>query len=152
MRTREKERYQKLLLQMKEDVLRELKHFETNQRDSAKEMAGEVSNFMTHPADMGSVMQEREKAFWLASHGREILMQINDALMRIETALMVCVKPAVRQLMPKGFLPCLIQQCASIAKRSLKNKEGESKICRFSMKIIPSRDRPITGQRHSLSG
>jgi RNA polymerase-binding protein DksA len=84
MRTREKERYQKLLLQMKEDVLRELKHFETNQRDSAKEMAGEVSNFMTHPADMGSVMQEREKAFWLASHGREILMQINDALMRIE--------------------------------------------------------------------
>ncbi len=84
MRTREIDRIKKKLLELREEIIDEIQHFETNQRDSAKDSAGEVSSFTTHPADMGSVTQEREKAFILADHERRTLAQIDEALERID--------------------------------------------------------------------
>ena len=85
MRTREKERFLKKLLEMKEEILREINHFETNQRAGVKDTDGEVSTYTTHPADMSSMAQEREKAFMLASHERKLLDSINNAIERINT-------------------------------------------------------------------
>ncbi len=71
----------KKLINMKEEILHEIRHFEETQRNVGEDTAGEY--FTTHPADMGSVTQEREKAFWLASHERKMLNAINEAMQRI---------------------------------------------------------------------
>ena len=83
MRTRELEKILKKLKDMREDILREIEHFDKNQRDGVREVEGEVSTYNTHPADMSSIAQEREKAFLLASHNRQVLKQINNAIERI---------------------------------------------------------------------
>ncbi len=85
MRTREIDRIKKKLMALRDEIIEEIQYFETNQRGSAKDSAGEVSSFTTHPADMGSVTQEREKAFILADHERKTLSLIDDALQRIES-------------------------------------------------------------------
>ena len=85
MRTREIDRIKKKLATLRNEIIEEIQHFENNQRGSAKDSAGEVSSFTTHPADMGSVTQEREKAFILAEHERKTLAKIDEALERIKT-------------------------------------------------------------------
>lgn len=82
MRTREKERLLKKLVEMKDEILNEIRYFEETQRSASDNTAGEY--FTTHPADMGSVTQEREKAFWLAAHERKTLNAINEAIERID--------------------------------------------------------------------
>jgi len=85
MRTREKDRLLSKLLKKRDDIKKEIQYFEENQRLSAEETSGEVSRFTTHAADMSAISQEREKAFMLASHQRELLLQVNAAIEKLES-------------------------------------------------------------------
>ncbi len=85
MRKRELERFKKMLLDMKAELEKDWEHFEEeNLSKSLRDQVGQVSSFTTHPADMGSVTDEQERAFLLAGHEKEILNAIERALKRIE--------------------------------------------------------------------
>ena len=85
MRKRDLERFRKMLLDMKAELERDWEHFEEeNLSKSLRDQVGQVSSFTTHPADMGSVTDEQERAFLLAGHEKQILDAIDRALKRIE--------------------------------------------------------------------
>ncbi len=85
MRTRDLERFKKLLLKMREELRREWELFERDKLSKdLRDRLGQVSSFTTHPADMGSITDEQEQAFLLASQERSILEAIERALERIE--------------------------------------------------------------------
>ncbi len=85
MRTRELERFKKLLLVMRTDLQREWDSFEKEKLSkNLRDQLGQVSSFTTHPADMGSITDEQERAFLLAGHEKMLLNAIDKALMRIE--------------------------------------------------------------------
>ena len=84
MRTRELERYKKILLEMRKKVQQEWDSFEKEKlKQNIRDQHGQVSSFTTHPADMGSITDEQEQAFLLASHEQMILDAIDKALLRI---------------------------------------------------------------------
>ncbi|MCD6418662.1 TraR/DksA C4-type zinc finger protein [bacterium] len=84
MRTRDLERYKKILLEMREKLRQEWESFEKEKlRQNVRDQHGQVSSFTTHPADMGSITDEQEQAFLLASHEQMILDAIDRALLRI---------------------------------------------------------------------
>ncbi|MCD6124426.1 TraR/DksA C4-type zinc finger protein [bacterium] len=85
MRKRELERFRRKLLKMREEILEELKQFEQEKLEqNMRERLGQVSAFTTHPADIGSVTDEQERAFLLAAHKQKILDAVDEALFRIE--------------------------------------------------------------------
>ena len=85
MRTRELQRFKKMLMVLREEIEGEIGRFESNMlHKNRKETTGEVSSFTTHPADMGAETAEYEKAYVLASTENEILSLIDDALARID--------------------------------------------------------------------
>ena len=84
MRTRELERYKKILLEMRKKIQEEWDSFEREKlAKNVREQLGQISSFTTHPADMGSVTDEQERAFLLATHEQTILDAIDRALSRI---------------------------------------------------------------------
>lgn len=84
MRKRELERLEKSLLKKRERVVIELELMRSNLNTNLKEATGLVSGHTDHMADLGTDMQEREKAFHLASHQKRFLYHIDEALRRIE--------------------------------------------------------------------
>jgi RNA polymerase-binding transcription factor DksA len=78
----EREQIEKLLRRERAQVLDAIGHFEDTDQDLA-ERAGEISLYRTHPADIGSEAQEKEKDFLLASIEGRRLYQIDDALRRL---------------------------------------------------------------------
>lgn len=83
MRTREFQRFLKKLLTLKEQILTGIDQFETNKRAVVRDSMGEVSDYSTHPADMGAIYEERERNFTLAQRERKLLDAINEAIERI---------------------------------------------------------------------
>jgi len=85
MRTRELERFKRMLLEMREQIMEEVGRFEENTlHKNIRDTTGEVSVYKTHPADDGAETAEYEKAYILAAQENELLELINDALQRIE--------------------------------------------------------------------
>ncbi|RKZ33908.1 hypothetical protein DRQ33_03255 [bacterium] len=85
MRTRELERFKKILLAMREELQHDWDSFEKeNLSQNLRDHLGQVSAYTTHPADMGSITDEQERAFLLAGHEKEVLDAIDRALQRIE--------------------------------------------------------------------
>jgi len=85
LRTRELERFKKILLKMRKELKEDWDSFEKeNLSQNIRDQVGQVSSFTTHPADIGSITDEQERAFLLAGHGKDILDSIDRALVRIE--------------------------------------------------------------------
>ena len=85
MRTRELERFKKILLKMREELKQGWDSFEKeNLSQNIRDQVGQVSSFTTHPADIGSITDEQERAFLLAGHEKETLDAIDRALERIK--------------------------------------------------------------------
>jgi DnaK suppressor protein len=85
MRKRELERYEKLLLKKRAELVEEMGLLkETSMKNTSRESSGDLSSFSYHMADQGTDAEEREKAFLLASQSGRVLLQINDALRRIK--------------------------------------------------------------------
>ncbi|MCA0972830.1 hypothetical protein LCM20_19775 [Halobacillus litoralis] len=78
--------FKKQLLDMKKEAEEELEKYRD---DEAKEnypndKIGEISSVADHPADLGTDQHEREKEHTFYEQAREKLMEVNDALQRME--------------------------------------------------------------------
>ncbi|MBD3246632.1 MAG: hypothetical protein GF333_06420 [Candidatus Omnitrophica bacterium] len=77
--------FRELLLNIKEDTLTRIREASENSlMKSPKEMAGDMSGYSLHMADVASDNYERDFNLGLVSTERELLMQIDNALTRIE--------------------------------------------------------------------
>jgi DnaK suppressor protein len=85
MRKRELERFEKLLMKKRDELLKELGLLKSsNLGTTTKEATGDHSSYSFHMADLGTDAMEREKAFMLASKSGRLLHHINEALRRIQ--------------------------------------------------------------------
>ncbi len=87
MNKRERKKFEKLLLEMREKkleyitVLRELAISRTQ-----REASGDISAFTSHPADISTESYEREKVASLITRETQILKELDAALERIRDA------------------------------------------------------------------
>jgi len=76
------EQYQKILLKLKEDLVKDISSMSKNPSSSLNE-SGDVSGHVLHMADVATDMYDREFSLGLASNEREILFKIDTALKKI---------------------------------------------------------------------
>lgn len=85
MKKKDLEKYEKLLLAKRADLLEELGLLKKSGLNSTvKEASGEISSYSTHMADQGTDSFEREKTFQLVSKSGRFLHHIDEALRRIK--------------------------------------------------------------------
>ncbi len=85
MLKKESEQYRKMLLKIKERLTEDIKHISQDTLNkSQKEACGDISGYTLHMADMATDAYDREFSLGLASNDRDVLIQINDALKRME--------------------------------------------------------------------
>lgn len=85
MRARELERYKKLLLKKRQELLEEMgMAMKDNFSSTWKESSGELSSHTYHMADQGTDAMNREMAFMRASKSGRLIYHIDEALRRIE--------------------------------------------------------------------
>jgi len=83
MRKSSLEKYRKLLLTRRKDLLKEMGLLESNISTTIKESTGDLSSYSYHMADQGTDAMEREMTFMLASKSGRLLYHIDEALRRI---------------------------------------------------------------------
>ena len=77
--------FKELLLNLKEDVLERIREMsEDTLMKSRNELSGDISGYSIHLADMASDNYERDFSLGLVSNERKLLLEIDDALKRIE--------------------------------------------------------------------
>jgi DnaK suppressor protein len=85
MKKKDLEKFEKLLLDRRAELLQELGLLQKSGLNSTvKDASGEISSYSTHMADQGTDSFEREKTFQLASKGGRFLHHIDEALRRIK--------------------------------------------------------------------
>lgn len=75
--------FEKLLLQEREKILKELGHSANIIARPQTEMSGDLSSYSSHMADQGSDTQQREIASQLLSSEQKVLYEIDRALKKI---------------------------------------------------------------------
>ena len=83
MTKKEMEKFKKLLLEKRANLILNVNQITEDSRQSQKEASGDLSGYSIHMADMASDNYEREFSLNLASGERETLLQIDEALKRI---------------------------------------------------------------------
>lgn len=77
--------FKKLLLKKREELISNVDHITGDTRNkSQKEAAGDLSGYSIHMADMASDNYDREFSLNLASGERKTLLEIDEALKRID--------------------------------------------------------------------
>ena len=85
MKKKDLEKFEKLLLEKRREILEELGLWKKNIADTTqKDSSGDLSSYSYHMADQGTDAEEREKAFLLASKSGRLLYHIDEALRRIK--------------------------------------------------------------------
>ena len=84
MRKADLERFKKLLLAKKQEILESMGMLNETQSSTIKESTGDLSSYSYHMADQGTDQMEREMAFAHTSKGRRLVYHIDEALRRIE--------------------------------------------------------------------
>lgn len=85
MLKKEAKQYRQLLLKLKERLAEDIKHIsEDTLKKSQKDSCGDISGYTLHMADLATDAYDREFSLGLASNDRNALIQIDDALKRIE--------------------------------------------------------------------
>ncbi len=84
MKKKDLDKYEKLLLIKRAELLEELGLLQKSGQSTLKDAAGEISSYSTHMADQGTDSFEREKSFQLASKSGRFLHHIDEALRRIK--------------------------------------------------------------------
>jgi DnaK suppressor protein len=85
MNQKDRKFFEKLLIEKKETLLKELNLIEeSNFNTTSKEASGELSSYAYHLADQATDFQEREKAFHFASREGRYLHHIEEALRRVK--------------------------------------------------------------------
>ncbi len=76
--------YQKILFDLKEKIVSDIKQISNHASPSERSDSGDVSGHVMHLADVATDMYDREFSLGLASNDRELLLKIDEALKRIE--------------------------------------------------------------------
>jgi len=84
MTKKDLEKFKKLLLKRREEIISNVDHITGDTRKSQKEASGDLSSYSFHMADMASDNYDREFSLNLASGERETLLEIDEALKRID--------------------------------------------------------------------
>jgi len=84
VKKKELEKYKKLLLTKRMEVLEELGLTKSTLSSTVKDASGDLSTYSYHMADQGTDSMEREKSFYFASKSGRFLYHIDEALRRIE--------------------------------------------------------------------
>ena len=77
------ETYRDLLLKIKAQIVKNVDSLESDNLNSNKESAGDLSSYSIHMADMGTDTYDKELAMNVAGSEQDILYQIDQALDRI---------------------------------------------------------------------
>lgn len=83
MKKAELEKYEKLLLKKREELLEQLQSRKKLIDKTIKDSTGDISSYSYHMADQGTDAMEREKAFMFASKSGRLLYHIDEALRRL---------------------------------------------------------------------
>jgi len=79
------EQYKKIILEKREELLKELEHLKSSGLNSSvKDESGEHSSYSFHMADQGTDTMEREQQYMFASRENNYLYHLESALERIE--------------------------------------------------------------------
>jgi len=84
LRKRELDKYRKLLLEKRANVLEELGMKKNALGATVKDASGDLSTYSYHMADQGTDSMEREKSFYFASKSGRFLYHLDQALLRID--------------------------------------------------------------------
>ena len=85
MNKRDLQKFEKLLLKRRQQMISDFSSLKENAMDStSKDNSGDLSSYSYHMADMGTDANEREKAFYFASKSGRLLYHIDEALRRIK--------------------------------------------------------------------
>ena len=77
--------FKKIILKRKEEILDEIKHISDDTlKKSQKEASGDISGYAYHMADVATDTYDREFSLGLASNERKLLLELDDALKKIE--------------------------------------------------------------------
>ena len=77
--------FKKIILKRKDEILDEIKHIsEDTLKKSQKEASGDISGYTYHMADVATDSYDREFSLGLASNGRRVFYELDDALKKIE--------------------------------------------------------------------
>jgi RNA polymerase-binding protein DksA len=112
----ELEKFKKLLLKKREEIMSDVNHItEDTRKSSQKEASGDLSAYSLHMADVASDSYDREFSLNVASGERNTLLDIDDALKRMKDKMygkcVVCGKNIAKKRLlavpqAKLCLPC----------------------------------------------
>lgn len=84
MTKRELQKFKVLLIKQKERSLEGLNHITKDASKSQRESAGDISSYAYHMADVATDHYDREFSMNIATSEQKVLLEIDDALKRIE--------------------------------------------------------------------
>lgn len=84
MNKKDLEYFKKLLLQKREELIKNMEYLKGVLNSTNQEASGDHSAYSFHMADQGTDAMEREKAFLFISRDEKYLKQINEALDRVD--------------------------------------------------------------------
>lgn len=95
---KELKEYKEKLINLKEEVMNKIREIsEDTLMKSQKDISGDMSGYGLHIADVASDNYERDFSLGLVSDERKVLLEIEEALKRVENksygACLVCEKP-----------------------------------------------------------
>jgi len=83
MNKKDKQHFEKRLLEEREKILKDMGRFGETFQKNLKESSGDLSSYSYHMADMGSDVENQEKAFQYVSKEGRLLYHIDEALRRL---------------------------------------------------------------------
>ena len=76
--------YKKILLKTKDQIAGDIRNLSEDNSGSGNDRGGDVSGHALHMADVATDMYDREFTLGLASNDRELLYEVDEALLRIK--------------------------------------------------------------------
>ncbi len=83
MTDEQRQHLERRLVEERERVVRSLTRYEERARTTEQEQDGDLSSYPFHPADQGTDAMQREVDASLATRGRRLLEEIDEALQRL---------------------------------------------------------------------
>jgi DnaK suppressor protein len=129
MTKEERERYKKLLLQKKKELIDAVRHIEEDTLNrSQREASGDLSGYTLHMADIATDSYDREFSLGLASNAQKILFEIDEALKRLKDNTfgdcLGCGKPIPKKRLNAIPYASLCIQCQSKSEAQRRKPEG----------------------------
>jgi len=115
--------FEKLLLQEREKMVKELGHSVNIISRPQTEMSGDLSSYSSHMADQGSDTQQREMASQLMSSEQKMLYEIERALKKITKKTFGQCEKCNKQIERKRLLLVPYARCCIACQKGTENKK-----------------------------